>query len=324
MTAKNPFGAEASLKTRGGQYTIYRLPKLIEERIGDVETLPFSIRVLLESCLRNVDNFIVNESDVVDLANWNASRPSRLNSPSSRDASSCKILPAFPRSSIWPRCAAPWCGWGAIRKRSIRSFRATWSSTTRCRSMQFATPLSLQFNVDHEFERNIERYQFLRWGQQAFNNFRVVPPATGIVHQVNLEYLAKVVLTRDGVAFPGQPGRHRQPHHDDQRPGRRRLGRRRDRGRSGDARPADLHAHAGSRRLQICAASCRKVSTATDLVLTVTQMLRKHGVVSKFVEFYGPGLDAMTLPDRATLANMAPEYGATMGFFPVDTKRCDT
>ena len=146
---------------------------------------------------------------------------------------------------------------------------------------------------DLEFERNRERYEFLRWGQKAFANFRVVPPATGIVHQVNLEYLAQGVLTRaeDGAAgrLPRHPGGHRLAHHHDQRPGRAGLGRGRHRGRGGDAGPAALHGHAAGGGLQAHRAACREGVTATDLVLTVTQMLRKKGVVEKFVEFFGPG-----------------------------------
>ena len=189
----------------------------------------------------------------------------------------------------------------------------------------FATADALQRNAEMEFQRNRERYEFLKWGQKAFSNFRVVPPATGIIHQVNLEYLAQVVLTRkDGagtaeVLFPdtligtdshttminglgvvgwgvggieaeavmlGQPMDMLLP----------------------DVVGFKLHG------------KLKEGITATDLVLTVTQMLRKKGVVDKIVEFFGPGLDSMSLPDRATIANMAPEYGATMGFFPVDVE----
>ena len=179
-------------------------------------------------------------------------------------------------------------------------------------------------NAEREFERNRERYAFLRWGQQAFDNFRVVPPATGICHQVNLEYLGQVVCSREGdgvtAGLPRHAGRHRLAHDDDQRPRRARLGRRRDRGRGGDARPADLDAAAAGGRLQARPASCREGATATDLVLTVTEMLRERGVVGKFVEFFGPGLPTLGLADRATIGNMSPEFGSTCAIFPVDAE----
>ena len=173
--------------------------------------------------------------------------------------------------------------------------------------------------LDLEFERNGERYQFLRWGQQAFNNFRVVPPATGIVHQVNLEYLANVVMTKDGVAFPDSLVG--TDSHTTMINGLGVVG----------WGVGGIEAEAVMLGQPICMLTPEVVgfqltgqlsegSTATDLVLTVTQMLRKHGVVGKFVEFFGSGLDHMTLADRATLANMAPEYGATMGYFPVDSE----
>jgi aconitate hydratase len=317
VTAKNPFGAEATLKTRGGNYTIYRLPKLAEDRIGDVETLPYSIRVLLEACLRNVDNFVVNESDVIDLANWNARAPKQVEVPFKLGRVVLQDFTGVPaivdlaalRSAMVrmkgdPKKINPLVPCDLVIDHSVQVD-------------QFATPLSLQFNVEKEFERNIERYQFLRWGQQAFNNFRVVPPATGIVHQVNLEFLAKVVLTRDGIAFPdtlvGTDS------HTTMINGLGVVGW----GVGGiEAEAVMLGQPLYMLTPEVVgfkvSGELREGVTATDLVLTATQMLRKHGVVGKFVEFYGPGLDAMTLPDRATLANMAPEYGATMGFFPVD------
>ena len=182
---------------------------------------------------------------------------------------------------------------------------------------QFASNLALQFNVDKEFERNQERYQFLRWGQQALDNFRVVPPATGIVHQVNLEYLANVVLTKDGVAYPDSLVG--TDSHTTMINGLGVVGW----GVGGiEAEAVMLGQPIYMLTPEVVGfkltGELAEGSTATDLVLTVTQSLRAHGVVGKFVEFFGPGLDHMSLADRATLANMAPEYGATMGFFPVD------
>ena len=187
----------------------------------------------------------------------------------------------------------------------------------------FATGDALQRNAEVEFQRNRERYEFLKWGQKAFSNFRVVPPMTGIVHQVNLEYLAEVVMTKeeDGrtVIFPdtlvGTDS------HTTMVNGLGVLGW----GVGGIEAEAVMLGQPMDMLLPEVigfklVGRLKEGITATDLVLTVTQMLRKKGVVDKFVEFYGPGLDSMSLPDRATIANMAPEYGATMGYFPVDAE----
>jgi aconitate hydratase len=187
----------------------------------------------------------------------------------------------------------------------------------------FATGDALQRNAEVEFQRNRERYEFLKWGQKAFSNFRVVPPMTGIVHQVNLEYLAEVVMTKDEdgrmVVFPdtlvGTDS------HTTMVNGLGVLGW----GVGGIEAEAVMLGQPMDMLLPEVigfklVGRLKEGITATDLVLTVTQMLRKKGVVDKFVEFYGPGLDSMSLPDRATIANMAPEYGATMGYFPVDAE----
>ena len=187
----------------------------------------------------------------------------------------------------------------------------------------FGTRDAFRHNAELEFERNQERYAFLRWGQGAFEGFKVVPPDTGIVHQVNLEYLARVVFPNDGDGpTPGLPrhaGRDRLAHHDDQRPRRPGLGRRRHRGRGGHARPGDVDADPAGRRLR-ADGELPEGATATDLVLTVTQMLREHGVVGKFVEFHGPGLANLPLADRATIGNMSPEFGSTCAIFPIDAE----
>ena len=182
---------------------------------------------------------------------------------------------------------------------------------------QFASALALQFNVDKEFERNQERYEFLKWGQQAFQNFRVIPPATGIVHQVNLEYLAQVTLTNDGVAYPDSLVG--TDSHTTMINGLGVVGW----GVGGIEAEAVMLGQPIYMLLPEVVGfkltgELPEGATATDLVLTVTEMLRRHGVVGKFVEFYGSGLHHMSLPDRATIANMAPEYGATGGFLPVD------
>ena len=317
MANENPFQAEAKLATKGGSYTIFRLRKLSEDRIADVDKLPYSIRVLLESCLRNVDNFIVNESDVVELANWSADSPKTMEVPFKLGRVVLQDFTGVPAIVDLAAMRSAMVRMGGDPKKINPLVPCDLVIDHSVQVDQFATPESLQFNVEKEFERNIERYQFLRWGQQAFNNFRVVPPATGIVHQVNLEFLAKVVLTRDGVAFPdtlvGTDS------HTTMINGLGVVGW----GVGGiEAEAVMLGQPLYMLTPEVVGfkltGSLREGVTATDLVLTVTQMLRKEGVVGKFVEFYGPGLDTMSLPDRATIANMAPEYGATMGFFPVD------
>jgi aconitate hydratase len=318
---KDFFGARASLDTGSGTAWYYRLHKLEEDGLGPVSRLPFSIKVLLEAVLRECDGYTISQEDVANLAAWHARSPA------------LKELPFKPARVIMQDfTGVP----AVVDLAALRSAMARLGGDAQKinpivpvdlvidHSVQvdvFGTSIALRRNADIEFERNRERYEFLRWGQKAFDNFRVVPPASGIVHQVNLEYLAKGVQTRaeqgGRVVFPdslvgtdshttminglgvvgwgvggieaeavmlGQPIYMLTP----EVVGFRLIGR------------------------------LREGLTATDLVLTVTQMLREKGVVGKFVEFCGPGLSRMTLPDRATIANMSPEYGATMGFFPVD------
>ena len=176
-------------------------------------------------------------------------------------------------------------------------------------------PGRLRAQRQAQYERNKERYQFLRWGQTAFDEFKVVPPGTGIVHQVNIQCLARVVMTRDGKAYPDTLV-GTDSHDDGQRARCARLGRRRHRGGGCDARPSVSMLI--PRRGASSRASCPRSATATDLVLVITEMLRHHGVVGKFVEFYGPGVGAVPLASRATIGNMSPEYGSTCAIFPID------
>ena len=315
--ANNSFGAQATLSTNSGDYTIYRLPKLIEDGIGDINTLPFSIRVLLEACLRNVDGFVVNDEDVVNLANWNAEAPKQVEVPFKPGRVVLQDFTGVPAIVDLAALRSAMVRMGGDPKKINPLVPCDLVVDHSVQVDQFASSLALQFNVQREFERNAERYKFLRWGQQAFDNFRVIPPATGIVHQVNLEYLAKAVLTRDGVVFPDSLVG--TDSHTTMINGLGVVG----------WGVGGIEAEAVMLGQPIYMLTPEVVgfkltgelpqgATATDLVLTVTQMLRAHGVVGKFVEFYGEGLGTMSLADRATLANMAPEYGATMGFFPVD------
>jgi aconitate hydratase len=319
----NPFHASDTLKSSSGDYTIYRLRQLADDGLGDIDTLPFSIRVLLESCLRNCDGYIVQEDDVRNLAAWDAAnvketeiafKPGRVvlqdftGVPAVVDLAALRS--AMQRMGGDPNKINPLVPCDLVIDHSVQVD-------------QFATPLALKFNVDKEFERNQERYQFLKWGQQAFQNFRVVPPATGIVHQVNLEYLARGVLTDDDDSAAGRVAYPDSlvgtDSHTTMINGLGVLGW----GVGGiEAEAVMLGQPIYMLMPEVVGFELTgrlpEGATATDLVLTVTQMLRQHGVVGKFVEFFGEGLASMSLPDRATIANMAPEYGATMGFFPVD------
>ncbi len=296
---------------------MYRLNKLTEQGLGDLDKLPFSIKVLLESALRNMDNFAVTENDVKGIANWNAKKVNAVELPFKparvilQDFTGvpCVVDLAAMRAAMQraggdPQKINPLIPVDLVIDHSVQVD-------------QFGSQVALFENGQKEFERNIERYEFLKWGQKAFRNFSVVPPATGIVHQVNLEYLAKVVVTRDGVAFPDSLVG--TDSHTTMINGLGVVG----------WGVGGIEAEACMLGQPIYMVTPQVVgfklhgklpegSTATDLVLTVTQILRSHGVVEKFVEFYGEGLAGMTVADRATIANMAPEYGATIGFFPVD------
>jgi aconitate hydratase len=319
MTSSNPFGAEATLSTAAGTVKYYRLRKLVDEGIGDIETLPYSIRVLLEACLRNVDGFVVNAVDVSNLANWNAARPAEVEVPFKPGRVVLQDFTGVPAVVDLAALRSAMVRMGGDPKKINPLVPCDLVIDHSVQVDEFASRFALQKNVEIEFERNMERYQFLRWGQKAFNNFRVIPPATGIVHQVNLEYLATVVMTSNGVAYPDSLVG--TDSHTTMINGLGVVG----------WGVGGIEAEAVMLGQPIYMLTPEVVgfrltgelpegSTATDLVLTVTQMLRAHKVVGKFVEFYGPGLDALSLADRATLANMAPEYGATMGFFPVDAE----
>src|SRR5262245_5519373 len=316
-TTKNPFGSESTLSTKAGDFRIHRLAKLTELGVGHVEQLPFSIKVLLESCLRNTDNFQVEEEDVQRLAGWNADKPGNYEVPFKparvilQDFTGvpCVVDLAAMRDAMKrmggdPQRINPLVPVDLVIDHSVQVD-------------EYASPLALVRNAQIEFERTRERYEFLKWGQKAFNSFEVVPPATGIVHQVNLEYIAKVVMTRDGVAFPDSLVG--TDSHTTMINGLGVVGW----GVGGiEAEACMLGQPIYLVMPQVVGfrlhGKLPEGSTATDLVLVITQILRAHGVVDKFVEFYGEGLSTMSVADRATIANMAPEYGATMGFFPVD------
>ena len=317
MAATNPFGAECFLSTSSGELKYFSLPKLAAQGFGQIETLPFSMRVLLESCLRNVDGFLVTEEHVAQVANWDAVKPQQVEVPFMVGRVVLQDFTGVPAVVDMAALRDAMIRMGGDPKKINPLVQCDLVVDHSVQVDYFGTEGALQQNVDLEFERNLERYQLLRWAQQGLSNFRVVPPATGIVHQVNLEYLAKVVLTKDGVAYPDSLVG--TDSHTTMINGLGVVGW----GVGGiEAEAVMLGQPIYMLMPEVVgfkvSGKLPEGATATDLVLTVTQALRKHGVVSKFVEFYGPGLDSMSLPDRATLANMAPEYGATMGFFPVD------
>ncbi len=319
MSVLDPFGARATLE----DLVIYRLDRLEKAGVGSISNLPYSVKVLLEAALRQLDGFEITEDDVSSLAQWDASRPSDREIPFKPARVILQDFTGVPSvvDLAALRSAMARLGGDPTRINPVVPVDLVIDHSVQVD--RFGSRFALMYNAEREFERNRERYEFLRWGQSAFDNFRVVPPATGIVHQVNLEYLARVVQTRtvngETVALPdslvgtdshttmvnslgvvawgvggieaeavmlGQPIYMLMP----QVVGFKLVGQLPD------------------------------GATATDLVLTVTQKLREKGVVGKFVEYYGPGLSKLSLPDRATIANMSPEYGATMGFCPVDNE----
>ena len=298
-----------------GQF--YSLPALEKAGVGPISKLPVSVRLVLESVLRNCDGLKVQEANVLELANWKASESRTAEIPFVvarivlQDFTGVPLLVdlAAMRSAVAklgknPKIIEPLVPVDLVVDHSVQ--------------VDFAgSGDSLQKNLDLEFTRNRERYQFLKWGMQAFDTFKVVPPGIGIVHQVNLEYLAKGVLSAGGVYYPdtlvGTDS------HTTMINGLGIVG----------WGVGGIEAEAGMLGQPVyfltpdvvgvhLTGAIREGVTATDVALTVTQMLRKAKVVGKFVEFFGPGAAALPLVDRATIANMAPEYGATMGFFPID------
>ena len=313
----NPLNSRDTLSTMAGDLAIFRLDRLEADGVGAVSSLPFSVRVLLEAALRNLDGYQVREEDVETLANWHAANPNPIEIPFKPARVVLQDFTGVPSlvDLAALRSAMGRMGGDASRVEPLIPVDLVVDHSVQVDN--FANSDALQRNAEIEFERNQERYEFLRWGANAFERFRVVPPLTGIVHQVNLEYLAKGVIARDGVAFPDSLVG--ADSHTTMINGLGVVG----------WGVGGIEAEAVMLGQPIYMLTPEVVgfkldgqlpegTTATDLTLTVVQMLREKGVVDKFVEFYGTGLTGIGLADRATIANMAPEYGATMGFFPVD------
>ena len=317
------FNSKATLAMNGKNVTIYRLDALQRAGIGDVSTLPYSLRVLLENLLRYEDGTTVAKEDIEAVASWDplatpsqevAYRPARVllqdftGVPAVVDLAAMRD--AFAEMGYNPDDINPVKPSDLVIDHSIQVDH-------------YGALTSIGNNVDMEYKRNHERYLFLRWGQQAFRDLSVIPPGTGIVHQVNLEHLAQVVfLHQQGDTLTAYPDTLvGTDSHTTMINGLGVLGW----GVGGiEAEAAVLDQPIAMLLPQVFGVKLEgklpEGATATDLVLTITNLLRQRGVVGKFVEFYGAGLEHLSLPDRATIANMAPEYGATMGFFPVDNE----
>jgi len=314
----NLFNSRQTLTLANGTMSaLYSLPALEKAGVGTISRLPVSIRIVLESVLRNCDGKKVTEQHIRELANWkpNAERTQEIPFIVARivlqDFTGVPLLAdlaamrdAAAKAGKDPKVIEPLVPVNLVVDHSVQID-------------SYNNPTALKTNMELEFERNTERYRFMKWGMQAFDTFKVVPPGIGIVHQVNLEYLARGVIQKNGVTYPdtlvGTDS------HTTMINGIGVVG----------WGVGGIEAEAGMLGQPVyfltpdvvgvnLKGKLREGVTATDLVLTVTELMRKHKVVGKFVEFFGEGTSALTLPDRATIANMAPEYGATMGFFPVD------
>ena len=319
----NLFNALQTFETDGQRVHYYSLLALEAQGVGKVSNLPVSIRILLESLLRNYDNQQITEQDVVDLANWDPKQPKSVEIPFkparvlAQDFTGVPLLVdlAAMRSAVEelggdPQIIEPLVPVDLVIDHSVQVDA-------------YGTANALQINTQREFERNKERYEFLKWGQQAFDKFRVIPPSIGIVHQVNLEYLAKLVvpdtINGETIAYPdtlvGTDS------HTTMINGLGIVGW----GVGGiEAEAAMLGQPVYILTPEVLGVhmkgALKEGVTATDLVLTVVQRLRETNVVGKFVEFFGEGVEALSTPDRATISNMCPEYGATVGFFPSDAE----
>ena len=325
-TQIDPFSARSTFDTGSGTAALYRLRALDDAGVTNTARLPYCLRTILEALLRTCDDYEVTERDVRNLATWEAAKPAAVEVPFKPSRVVLQDFTGVP-------CVVDLAAMRAAMKRlggdANKINPLVPVDLVIDHSVQvdyFGSADALTKNVDIEFGRNAERYSFLRWGQQAFENFRVVPPAIGIVHQVNLEFLAGGVFLRPDAAGGDMPVAVPDTlvgtdSHTTMINGLGVVGW----GVGGIEAEAVMLGQALSLLMPEVVGfeltgSLPAGATATDLVLTVTEALRKEGVVGKFVEFFGAGLAGMTLADRATIANMAPEYGATMGFFPVDAE----
>jgi len=320
---QNSFGSKGTLTVGGNSYTVFRLDSLEKAGVGHVSRLPFSLKILLENLLRKEDDSFVTKDDVEAVAKWDGKKkseqeiafgPARVLMQDFTGVPAVVDLAAMREAMQQlggdPKKINPLVPADLVIDHSIQIDR-------------FGSNAAMQFNTDMEYKRNRERYAFLRWGQNAFENFRVVPPETGICHQVNLEYLGKVVFTSqvNGATYAYPDTLVGTDSHTTMINGLGVVGW----GVGGIEAEAAMLGQPISMLIPDVigfklVGELPEGATATDLVLVVVQMLREKGVVGKFVEYFGPGLSGLSLADRATIANMGPEYGATIGFFPVDAE----
>ena len=315
------FDSLQTFETGGRQIHYYSLPALEERGIGPISKLPISIRILIESLLRNYDDHQVTERDIPDLANWNPANPKAVELPFKPARVVAQDFTGVPLvvDIAAMRAAVQELGGDPMMIEPLVPVDLVIDHSVQVDS--YGSTNSLQINTKREFERNKERYEFLKWGQQAFEKFKIVPPSVGIVHQVNLEYLAKCVMAdeTDGKTIAYFDTLVGTDSHTTMINGLGVVGW----GVGGiEAEAAMLGQPVYILTPEVLGVhltgAVKEGVTATDLVLTVTQRLREKQVVGKFVEFYGEGVEALSLPDRATISNMCPEYGATIGFFPPD------
>ena len=317
--AHNLFNTHRTLEGEGFACNYYSLPALTEAGIGSIKTLPVSLRILLESLLRNYDGHQITEDDILNLANWNADSPKAAEIPFKPARVVAQDFTGVPLvvDIAAMRSAVDELGGDASMIEPLVPVDLVIDHSIQVDA--YGSENAFQFNTQREFERNKERYEFLKWGQQAFEKFKIIPPSIGIVHQVNLEYLAKVVMTEDSLAYPDTVVG--TDSHTTMINGLGIVGW----GVGGiEAEAAMLGQPVYILTPEVLGVHLKgelqEGVTATDLVLTVTQRLRAAAVVGKFVEFFGEGVEALSLPDRATISNMCPEYGATIGFFPPDAE----
>ncbi len=321
QNVSDSFGARAGFETEKGNINFYRLSKLEEDGIGKVSRLPFSIKIVLENLLRNCDEKIVTKDHVNAVASWSPKATQRSEIPYKPARVIMQDFTGVPAVVDLAALRSAMSRAGGDPKRINPIVPVDLVVDHSVQVDEYGSDKALEQNAALEFERNRERYEFLHWGQQAFRNFRVVPPASGIVHQVNLEYLANVVQTHkeNGMLTALPDTLVGTDSHTPMINGLGVVG----------WGVGGIEAEAVMLGQPIYMLIPEVVGfklygepkpgvNATDITLTAVQMLRQHGVVGKFVEYYGPGISNMSLPDRATLSNMSPEYGATIGFFPVD------
>ncbi len=320
MASTDSFEARAVQATPNGDRIVYRLDAL--KHLGDIDALPYTIKVLLESALRNHDGETITDEDVHALAQYDATKVGETEVafvPARVVLQDFTGVPAIVDLAAMRSAVVRMTGDEAAAQKVNPLVPVDLVVDHSVQVDVFNRPDALAINSEREFERNMERYEFLKWGRAAFDNFSVVPPATGIVHQVNLEYLAKVVWDDGKSLYPDSLVG--TDSHTTMINGLGVVGW----GVGGIEAEAAMVGQPISMLLPEVvgfrlSGALSEGATATDLVLRVTEMLRAHGVVGKFVEFHGPGMKDMPLANRATIANMCPEYGATVGFFPVDER----